>query len=141
MAKSEIKYYQSKYPLLRGSTIDEIVPKARAIYSRIDKSTGRRNTYVRSVYFKKEKIFLKPFWEHLYQKRHSERARRLKYYECALDLIRNTRFEPDFKDDGRSGKDIYYRFYGKAKTGEKFVVQIHRDKRKNKYFMSCFPQK
>jgi hypothetical protein len=141
MTKTTSKYYQSKYPLIKGSTIDEIVPKARAIYSEIDKSTGRRNTYIRSAYFNKEKVFLKPFWEHLYQKRRSERARRLKYYKCALDLIRNTRFEPDFKDDGRGSKNVYYRFYGKSKTGEKFVVQIHCDKRKNKYFMSCYPKK
>ncbi|MDR1797863.1 MAG: hypothetical protein LBR44_10630 [Clostridiales Family XIII bacterium] len=141
MKKEAPKYYHSKYPLLAGSTIDEITPKARKLYNALDKQTGRRMTYIRSAYFNNDKIFLQLFWEHLHQKQHSDRARRLKFYQCALDLIRNTRFDPDFKDKAVKGRVTYYRYYGKAKSGESFIVQIYKDKRGNKYFLSCFPER
>jgi hypothetical protein len=130
-----MKAYKSKYDIMRGVSRDEIIPKARKIYNEIARTT-KRNPYVRSAYFNKEKVFLKLFWEHLFQKSAGERTRRAKYYLVALDLIRNTKCQPDVYE---TSEEIRYRFYGQAKLGNDFIVQIKQNKRGNKYHMSVFP--
>jgi hypothetical protein len=79
--------YQTNVSKLTGTDYKEVSHKARAIYKEICSRT-KRKPYVRSVYFKKEKIFLDYFWQHLQEKKWQDRFRRLKYYACALDLIR-----------------------------------------------------
>jgi hypothetical protein len=130
-----MKTYKSKYDIITGSTRDEIIPKARKIYNEIAKTT-KRNPYIRSAYFKKEKVFLKMFWEHLFQKSAGERTRRARYYQAALDLIRNTKCEPDIV---KIDSETRYRFYGQTTLGANFVVQIKQNRRNNKYHMSVFP--
>jgi hypothetical protein len=63
--KPEIKYYQSRVARITGTNYTEIRSKAQALYRDIDVQTGNRNTYVRSAYFGKQKVFLKTFWNHL----------------------------------------------------------------------------
>jgi hypothetical protein len=130
-------YFQSKYGRISGSDYAEKEQKARKIYSDIAKQT-KRQAYIRSLYFNKEKVFLKLFWNHLAQKRLGDRARRVVYYECAIDLIRNSTVKPSVTElDG--SREIYYRFYGKTRGGEAFIVQIKQNKSGGKYHMSVFP--
>lgn len=100
----------------------------------------KRNPYVRSTYFKKDKVFINLFWQHLNQKPRRDRKRRLKYYECAIDLLRNTPHEPETKPNPNGKNEIVHRFAGLTKDGDLFYVQVKEDKRSdNKYFMSVFP--
>ena len=67
---------------------------ARREYKKIVNLT-KRQPYVRSTYFNKDKIFVAIFWEHLSQKHRKERMKRQKFYNAAIDLLRNSRCEPD----------------------------------------------
>ena len=66
--------------------------------------------------------------------------RRLQFYACALDVIRNSTTSPD-TIFGNANKEIaLHRFSGLTKDGVRFYVQIKEEKRTNrKDFMSCFP--
>lgn len=131
--------YQTKSSKLSGTSYSEIERKARKIHNAIAART-KRNPYVRSEYFKKDKIFIKLFWEHLNQKSRRDRKRRLKYYECAVELLRHTSFIPESKQNPNSSKEIVHRFAGITKDNEIFYVQVKEDKRSgNKYFISVFP--
>lgn len=134
-----MKAYQSKFKKLSGTDYKEIHSKALAVYKKI-KSRTKRKPYVRSVYFNKEKVFLDYFWQHLQQKNWRDRNRRLKYYPCAIDLIRNSRLEPISKQNPNKPTEILHRFAGLTKGKEVFYVQIKEDKKTNKkYFISVFP--
>jgi len=135
-----MKVYQSRYPILTGSSYHELERNARRIYITIAKRT-KRNAYVRSTYFKGEKVFLKLFWEHLNQKPRSDRRRRLHYFQCAIDLLRNNLIEPKIENSTSNTTDIHYRFTGRTLEGNIFYVQVKQNRRKNKYFMSVFPDK
>ncbi|MDR0979598.1 MAG: hypothetical protein LBM12_00355 [Candidatus Nomurabacteria bacterium] len=129
-------YFQSQYSKIKGTAPLEIERKAKAHYEIFAKHAGRRQAFIRSAYFKKEKVFLKTFWDHIYAKSRKDRERRLRFYICALDLIANTRKTPVEK---AVGSDTLFRFYGKAKDGCMFIVQIKRDKNNKKFHMSVFP--
>lgn len=97
---------------------------------------------MRSKYFKKDKIFIKLFWGHLNQKPQRDKKRRLKYYECAIDLLRNSTFEPDTRQNPNGKHEIVHRFSGMTSVGELFFVQVKEDIRTdNKYLISIFPSK
>lgn len=132
--------YVSKYDLLPGSSHAEVIHAARYEYHKIEKRTPRRQTHVKSRYFKKEKVFINQFWVHMNQKHPRDRLRRAKLFLCAIDLIRNTASNPD-TIHGRENKSVeLHRFYGRTKSGLKFGVQIRENKRnKRKDFMSVFP--
>jgi len=135
----DIKYFQSSSGKITGRSYIDIEREARRAYNRIASQT-KREPYIRSVYFRKEKIFLKPFWNHLHEKHEGDRKRRLKYFHCALDLIRNSSLPPESKNNPNSRNEIAHRFVGKTKTAEKFAVQIKEDNRTGKkYLMSVFP--
>jgi hypothetical protein len=135
MAKSNHKYFQSKFDELKGSDYLEIFHKAHKIYAEIARTT-KRSPYVRSVYFSKQKVFLKTQWDHIYQKNNPDRQRRLKYYAAAIDLIRNSTCEPTVSyADGNK----LFKFYGKTKSKSEFIVQIKQDNKNGKYHMSQFP--
>lgn len=134
-----MKVYQSKFRRLPGSNYKEIYSVALRIYKRI-KSKTKRKPYIRSAYFKKDKIFLDYFWQHLRQKNLKDRFRRLRYYQCALDLVRNSRIEPTSKQNVDRSSEILHRFVGLTKDKEIFFVQISEDKKTDqKHFMSVFP--
>ena len=131
--------YQTKINPLPGSNLGEIYHSAWRIYHQIEKIT-RRKPYVRSIYFKKEKVFFDFFWSHLKDKGPKQRFKRLKYFAAAISLIKNSRNKPIIKTNPKKGSEIYYRFAGLTKNNQLFIVQIKENKiSKRKYFMSCFP--
>jgi len=132
--------YKTRFSKLTGTDYKEVSRKARAIYKTICSKT-KRKPYVRSAYFKKEKIFLDYFWQHLQEKKWQDRFRRLQYYNCALDLIQHTRITPTTKDNPNKSSENVYRFKGITKNKEVFFVQIMEKKKNgNKHFISTFPE-
>lgn len=135
------KFYKTKSGLMAGSSYEELVKNARREYHKIQKMT-KRQPYVRSKYFSKDKVFINTFWLHLGQKRGADQQRRLKYYSAAIELIRNTTYNPDSIFGYARQDEILHRFYGQTKGGDKFCVQIKQSKKSGrKDFMSCFPVK
>jgi hypothetical protein len=136
-----MKNFKSKASLLAGTSYDEVVAIARREHKKIEKLT-KRQAYVRSVYFNKDKIFISIFWTHIMQKNPKDRTRRLKLYNAAIDLLRNSRCEPEtlFKKNDLS--TLTHRFYGVTKDGVEYCVQVKQDKRSGrKDFMSVFDRK
>lgn len=133
--------FRSKYRVLSGSSYNELERKARKIHNEIAKRT-KRSVYVRSAYFNKEKIFIELFWSHLNQKSKRDRGRRLRYYQSAIDLLKNNQFNPETKPNPNGKYEIVHRFMGMTSNDEIYYVQIKEDKRTNrKYFISVFPPK
>ena len=124
-----MKVYQTKVSPLPGSEYREVHSKALAIYRQIKKKTKRR-PYVRSAYFRKDKIFLDYFWQHIWQKNWRDRVRRLKYYPCALDLLKNSRMEPISKQNPNKSGEILHRFAGVTRNKELFFIQVKEDKKR-----------
>jgi hypothetical protein len=134
-----MKPFQSRYPRLNGKIYLDLEREARRLHNEIVKRT-KRNPYVRSKYFKNSKIFIGLFWNHLNQKNQNDRRRRLVYYRCAIDLLRNSTCDPEMKINPNGKREMVYRFAGRSSDGYLFMVQVKRDERSdNKYFMSVFP--
>jgi hypothetical protein len=130
--------FQSKVFRITGSNDRDIHKKVRKLFNQIEKHS-KRKPYLRSPYFKKQKVFFDYFWMHLNQKGNTERIARLKYFECALDLIANSRNKPSSRINPNKKNEILYRFGGLSKEKELFFVQIKQDTKKKKlYFMSVF---
>ncbi len=135
-----MKAYRTKANKLPGTKYSEVSKKALNIYSKI-KNRSKRRPYIRSAYFRKGKIFLGLFWHHLHNKLNlKDKARRLKYFPCAIELIRNSRIDPASKEDVDKKSEILHRFKGITPKKEIFFVQIKENKRNSqKYFISVFP--
>lgn len=134
-----MKFYKSNAPKFAGTSFEEVVRKARALTKQIEHKTKRR-AYVRSAFFKKDKIFLDYFWPHLNQKPPRERKKRLAYLPCGIELIEKSRIEPTSRVNPNRKSEVLYRFAGATPSGELFFVQIKEDtKSGNKYLMSVFP--
>lgn len=133
--------YTTKIAAYSGTRYSEVYPLARRLYNRI-KAQTKRQPYVRSLYFKHEKIFLELFWVHLNQKNRSQRVKRLKLYAVAIELLRNTRHIPTTKQNPGKTHEKLYRFSGITPQGQKFYVQVKESSRRGrKDFMSVFPAK
>lgn len=132
--------YQTKSTRLSGTNYKEIYKKALRIYREIKRKTKRR-PYIRSAFFNKEKIFLGLFWQHLEDHfSYNDKARRLKYYLCAIELIQKSKANPTSKENVDKPSEILHRFAGTAKNRENFYVQIKEDKRSGeKFLISIFP--
>ncbi|MDX9913053.1 MAG: hypothetical protein RBS77_00540 [Candidatus Moranbacteria bacterium] len=130
--------YQAKSKKIAGTSYGEVLRNAFRVYDEIKKKTKRR-PYVRSAYFKKEKIFLDYFREHIFQKPPKERMKRLKYFKATVELIQYSKNAPASKENPHRRSEILHRFAGLTKEKELFFVQIKEDKKKKKYLMSCFP--
>jgi len=66
--------------------------------------------------------------------------RRMKFFGCALELIKNSRFEPTSKENPNKPTEILHRFAGVTKNNDLFFVQIKEDKRTSeKWLVSVFP--
>lgn len=63
--------YQSKCRQLAGTDYSEVMKNARKEYVKVQKLT-KRQPYVRSKYFSKDKVFIIIFWNRLAQKRKGE---------------------------------------------------------------------
>lgn len=134
--------YQTRTNKLTGTRhYKDVYRNAQSLYKRI-KSRTKRQPYVRSAYFKKDKIFFTFFWKHLTEKPHRIRVNRLKYFAAAIDLIRNSRNHPVSKENPNNPSEILHRFAGLTKGKELFFVQIKEVKRTGKkYLMSVFGPK
>lgn len=133
--------YVSKKPVLPGTSYDEVLTHARKEYKKIE-NLSKRQPYVRSKYFAKDKIFLSTFWTHIMQKDRKVRTKRLELFDAAIDLLRNTHEAPEtiFKKDDLS--ILLHRFYGVTRDGVEFCVQVKQEKRTGrKDFMSVFDRK
>lgn len=138
--RQEISIYQTKKNRISGTSFKEVFQNAEIIYKEI-KSKTKRTPYMRSKYFNKEKVFLALFWQHLFQKQEKDRVRRLRFYDCALDLIKNSSCNPESRENFQKKNELLHRFYGVTKNKEKFVVQIKENKRtKRKDFISIYPE-
>lgn len=134
-----MKIYHSKFNKLAGTDYKEVYDKARGIYKEIYKKS-KRKPYVRSVYFKKDKVFLDYFWQHLHQKNWWDQIRRLRFYACALDLLKNSHYEPISKENPNKAGEIMHRFAGATKDQELFFIQVAERRRTDqKFFISVFP--
>jgi hypothetical protein len=131
--------YKTKEKIISGTSYSEIYKEAYSVYKYIE-SHSKRKPYIRSKYFNNEKVFLNYFWEHLRSKSFRDRVRRLKYYLCALDLIKNSRNEPAITINPMKKSEILYRFVGTTKFNNTYYVQIKMDKKNQKFFMSVFPK-
>ena len=130
--------YKTKIKKLGATRSDVLNKQVRLIFREVGRKT-KRQPYIRSAYFKNEKIFFTFFWQHLGQKSQTERPKRMRYVPCALDLIQHSKAEPTIKTNPNR-KETLYRFTGLTPGGELFYVQIKENlKSKRKYFMSVFP--
>lgn len=133
-----MKVYSSRQHKISGRSYSDVERAARSLHNEIARST-KRTPYVKSAYFGKEKVFIDVFWSHLSQKTRTDRKRRLKFYAAALDLIQNSRMRPEEKPNPNGKNETVYRFAGTTAESELFYVQIKRDSKGGKYFMSVFP--
>lgn len=134
-----MQVYQSRYGKISGTDV-EVVAKARREYRHIQKLTPKRRPYVRSRYFKRDKVFVGIFWSHLAQKHYGEQTKRLRYYPCAIDLLRNMSRGATSIISQKEADAILYRFCGESKEGLGFYVQVKQDKRSGrKDLISIFP--
>lgn len=134
-----IKIYRAKTRRWGGTSYSEVIQKARHLYRGLERRTKRR-PYIRSAYFKKEKIFFDYFWAHLNQKPPRERLKRLAFLACGIELIENSRYAPVTKANPNRPNELQHRFSGVTPEDEAFFVQIKEDtKSKNKFLMSVFP--
>ena len=132
--------YQTKARKLPGVNYTAVRKHVMQAYNQIKKRT-KRKPYVRSAYFKKQKVFLDFFWPHLLEKSFTDRTRRLRYFEAAIAVIQHSRNEPFSQENPHKQGEILHRFAGLTKGRELFYVQIKENKRSGaKHFMSCFPQ-
>ncbi|MBU4142428.1 hypothetical protein KJ590_00300 [Patescibacteria group bacterium] len=135
-----MKIYKTKTAKFSGTDFREVHHKALDFYRQIKRKTKRR-PYVRSLYFKKDKVFLELFWQHLFDKQNwRDRIRRLKYFPCAIELIRDNSFDPISKENPNKRAEILHRFAGATKNNDLFFVQIKENKRSGqKWLVSVFP--
>lgn len=135
-----MRVYETRYKKIPGTGFAEVKGPAWAIYNHYVART-KRKPYIRSAYFKSDKIFLEYFWFHLWKKNWRDRMRRLKYLPAALDLIKNSTFEPLTKENPNGTGELLHRFAGLTKDEALFYVQIKEDKKTNKKFLiSIFPK-
>lgn len=136
------KVYKAKTKPFSGTRYADVGYKAFGLYNQIKRKSKRR-PYVRSAYFKKDKIFLELFWHHLQDKHNlNDKARRLKYFPCAIELIKESKIDPLLiKENPNKLSEILYRFSGIALNEDSFFVQIKMEKRSGrKWLMSIFPE-
>jgi len=135
-----MKFYITKSKLIPGTNYKEVNKRALRVFHGTEKQS-KRKAYLRSVYFDKEKIFFDFFFGHLNQKSRRDRMRRLKYFDCAIELIINSRIKPQSGINRNNKNEILYKFYGQTKGGANFFVNIKENKKTGrKYFMSCYPE-
>jgi hypothetical protein len=130
--------YKVKSAKITGSTYLDVERKVRKSYQAIARRT-KRTPYIRSAYWRKDKIFLNLFWTYLNQKHRSERKQRLKYFDCGIELLRHSVIESETRDNPNGKNELVHRFTGQTADGDIFLVQVKENKRTgSKYLMSIF---
>jgi len=133
--------FKSKDKLIAGTSYEEVVKIARVEHKKIENLT-KRQPYVRSTYFRGDKVFVSLFWTHLMQKNLRIRTQRLKLYRAAIDLLRKSHDAPETIYQKNDLNILLHRFHGVTKDGIGFCVQVKQDKRSGrKDFMSVYPKK
>ena len=131
--------YKTKTKQLPGTRYTDIYDQTFGLYDKIKKATKRR-PYVRSTYFKKQKVFIEIFRQHLYQKNWQDRARRMKLFPAGIELIKNSKIAPKSNDNPNNTNETLHRFTGQTADGHLFYVQIKENKRNGeKSLTSIFP--
>jgi hypothetical protein len=120
--------YQTKADKLSGTDYSEIRRQAEALLRPIRDHT-KRQPYVRSAYFRNDKIFIQPFWQHLWDKNWRERDRRLKFLPCALELIRHSRLDPLTVPNPNHPGELLHRFAGVTPTNRHLLSKSEKTKR------------
>jgi hypothetical protein len=133
-----MKFWKVKTNLIKGTSYREIYKKSFNTFKLI-KSRTKRKPHLRSKFFKR-KVFFDYFWKHLNQKPRRQRKERLKYFDCAIDLIENSLYKPTIKTNPNKLSESLYRFYGQTINKGKFVVQI-KETKDSLQLMSIFPKK
>lgn len=135
-----MEFYKIKSRKLPGTHWRQVIEKAFGQYKTIKRKTKRR-PYIRSAYFKKEKIFLELFWHHLHEKANiKDKTRRLKFFPCAIELIQNSKLTPITKNNPNRRNEKLHRFAGKTPDNDCFFVQIkENEKNGQKWLISVFP--
>jgi len=134
------KIYQTRIKKIKGGEDETIFKQAFALYKQISSKTKRR-AHIRAAYFNKEKVFLDFFWHHIQEKNWQDRRRRLRYYACALDLIKNNRIPSITKINPNKRTEKLHRFSGMTVEEEIFYVQIAENlKTGEKHLISIFPE-
>lgn len=130
-----------KSSLIPGNSYERVNKPARLVHNKITRKNTRRQPYVRSKYFKGDKVFVNIFWNHMAQKRRGEQIRRAKLYECAIELLINNLLPPETTVKNNRSNELLYRFRGQV-NGIIFFVQVKQNKKSGrKDFMSVFPKK
>lgn len=133
-----MKVYAAKSSLLSGSDFREIHDNSRVVFAQYV-TANRRQPYIRSAYFNKDKVFVNLFWQHLWRMNWRDRVRRLKYLAAGLELISESRTKPISKPNPNKSSEMLHRFAGTSREGYLFYVQIKASKGKL-YLMSIFPE-
>lgn len=134
-----MKVYKTKVKPFAGTDYKEIRKKAFGFYQEV-KRRSKRKTYIRSRYFKKEKIFLDLFWSHTFEKNYWDQTRRMRFFACGIELVQKSPFEPTTKENPNKTGELLHRFAGVSATSELFFVQIKEDRPTGKkYLISIFP--
>lgn len=134
-----MRIYRTKAKPLPGTSYSEIHGHAELIYKELKRKTNRR-PYVRSAFFKREKVFLDVFFRHMHQKNWRDRVRRLKFFPCALELIDKSTQAPQTTINPNRPTELLHRFAGVAGNGQRFSVQIKENRRSSqKALLSIFP--
>jgi hypothetical protein len=131
------KAYKVKTNAITGSDYKTVERKARASYNFVAKQT-KRTPYVKSKIFNKEKIFINLFWTHLNQKLKSTRRRRLKLFDCALDLLRNTNILPTKKKIQTAKTSSSIDSGEKPRVARFFTSKLKRIKKETNISCPCF---
>lgn len=132
--------YKTKAKRVSGTRYREVYDEAFILYEKIKKRTKRR-PYIRSVYFQKQKIFIDLFWQHLHDKNWRDRARRIRFFPAAVELLKYTTNQPQSKDNPNHSNETLHRFTGTTADGYLFYVQVRENKRNStKSLYSVFPE-
>lgn len=134
-----MNYYQTKANLIPGSNYKELKRKVDSLFSSLQRKT-KRQPYIRSAYFNKQKIFFNIFWTHLFDKSYSVREARLKLLTAGIELLTHSRNHPFTVDNQKNKSESLHRFYGQTNEKVKFVIQLKEIKSTGKlYLMSIYP--
>ncbi len=133
-----MQYWKVNSPEIRGSKYGPVIKEAMRIYHVLEKKSKRR-AYIKTKAFNKRKVFLKTFWDHIFQKNPRDRLRRLRYFACAIELLKESTYKPELKLGKGTEKELWYRLYGETRNKEKFIVQIKETSNKQLYLLSVFP--
>ncbi|MDR0875963.1 MAG: hypothetical protein LBN12_07135 [Clostridiales Family XIII bacterium] len=117
LIEKDIPVYRTKSSKISGRSYIDVERAARRHFKEIAQQS-KRNPYIRSIYFQKDKIFLKIFWQHLMEKHEGDRKRRLKFYIAAIELLRYTTIDPDSRQNPNGRNEMVHRFAGETKDGE-----------------------